>query len=158
MVELLRSVPPSAARVFHQKDFAQLLAAGDSRFAERLDDLIDEQLALRIAEPSQLLGGANGVSGGASGGLGVSSLPDAVEVARLFVWNSGREASVLHWTAACEAQPGRSPTAAELALPLCPICARAGLGAAAAELRCGGCAAPPPGSASALHERSRQLQ
>ena len=34
----------------------------------------------------------------------------------------------------CESQPARPPTAAELALPLCPICARAGLAAAAAEL------------------------
>ena len=59
----------------------------------------------------------------------MSSLPEAVEVARLFVWSSGsgNKAGVLHWSAACGAQPQRPPTAAELALPLCPICAGAGL-------------------------------
>ena len=46
MVELLRSVPPSASRVYHQRGFAQLLADGNPAFAERLDDLLDEQLAL----------------------------------------------------------------------------------------------------------------
>ena len=49
-------------------------------------------------------------------------------MARLFVWSSGsgNKAGVLHWSAACGAQPQRPPTAAELALPLCPICAGAG--------------------------------
>jgi hypothetical protein len=37
-------VPPSATRVYHQRQFAQLLAAGDPGFAERLDDLLDEQV------------------------------------------------------------------------------------------------------------------
>ena len=109
-----------------------------------------EQLALRIAGRIQLQAGGGGGGGGAysgtdsgaSGGgggasgasgaaLGVSSLPEAVEVAQLFVWGSGRgnKAGVLHWSAACGAQPNRPPTAAELALPLCPICAGAGLAA-----------------------------
>ena len=112
-----------------------------------------EQLALRIAGRPQLQAGGGGGGGGgggaysgtdsgASGGgggasgasgaaLGVSSLPEAVEVAQLFVWGSGRgnKAGVLHWSAACGAQPNRPPTAAELALPLCPICAGAGLAA-----------------------------
>ena len=104
-----------------------------------LRTLLEEQLALHIAERPQRQaaggGGASGGGGGASGGgggasgatLGVSSLPEAVEVARLFVWSSGsgNKAGVLHWSAACGAQPQRPPTAAELALPLCPICAGA---------------------------------
>ena len=100
-----------------------------------------EQLALRIAGRSQLQTGGGGGGGGGGGAysgtdsgasgaaLGVSSLPEAVEVAQLFVWGSGRgnTADVLHWSEACGAQPNRPPTAAELALPLCPICAGAGL-------------------------------
>ena len=93
------------------------------------DSLTHEQLALRIAARPQLQAGGGGGADGAT--LGVSSLPEAVEVAQLFVWSSGRgnKAGVLHWSPACGAQPNRPPTAAELALPLCPICAGADLAA-----------------------------
>ena len=50
-VALLRSVPPSATRVYHQRDFSQLLAAEDPAFAERLDDLLDEQVPSLVITP-----------------------------------------------------------------------------------------------------------
>ena len=175
MVSLLRTVAPGASRLWHQRQFARLLASGDAAFAERLDELLGTMLALptgaaaagapptpAVAPPSPppLASSAAAASSAPASvpappppPLTAASLPDDVAVSSLFVWrgldggSSGQQA--LHWRDCCAGQPARPPAASELGLPLCGICCKDELRAAASQLHAEHVAPPDTNAADA---------